>query len=170
MHVNNQWDIEYREQEEAFRRYRYDSQQAQTENHALIAKLKREKEESAEEIKTLNFELQRLNRELESLRQRLDSVEPQQGRVAAPSYAGGRGGVGVGVSLQRVAALEEEIALLRQQVSQSDCTTVIARILSFTELLKTYHKGWITEVLTVRILGLSLIARILSFTDLLTIR
>ena len=121
MHVNNQWDIEYREQEEAFRRYRYDSQQAQTENHALIAKLKREKEESAEEIKTLNFELQRLNRELESLRQRLDSVEPQQGRVAAPSYAGGRGGVGVGVSLQRVAALEEEIALLRQQVSQSDC-------------------------------------------------
>ena len=121
MHVNNQWDIEYREQEEAFRRYRYDSQQAQTENHALIAKLKREKEESAEEIKTLNFELQRLNRELESLRQRLDSVEPQQGRAAAPSYAGGRGGVGVGVSLQRVAALEEEIALLRQQVSQSDC-------------------------------------------------
>ena len=129
MHVNNQWDIEYREQEEAFRRYRYDSQQAQTENHALIARLKREKEENAEEIKTLKFELQRLDRELESFRQRLDSVEPHRGRPPPPSHAG------VGVSLERVAALEEEITLLRQQVSQSDCTAAIARILSFTELL-----------------------------------
>ena len=139
MHVNNQWDIEYREQEEAFRRYRFDSQQAQTENHALIAKLKREKEESAEEIKTLKFELQRLSRELESYRQRLDLVEPHRGRPLPSSHAGG--GVGIGVSLERVAALEEEITLLRQQVSQSDCTTAIARILSFTELLKIFYWG-----------------------------
>ena len=118
MHVNNQWDIEYREQEEAFRRYRYDSQQAQTENHALIAKLKREKEETAEEIKTLKFERQRLDRELESFRQRA-SVEPHRGRPPPASHTG------VGVSLERVAALEEEIALLRQQVSQSDCPTAM---------------------------------------------
>ena len=120
MHVNNQWDIEFREQEEAFRRYRYDSQQAQTENHALIARLKREKEEIAEEIKTLKFERQRLDRELESYRHRA-SVEPHRGQPPPASHAG----VGVGVSLERVAALEEEITLLRQQVSQSDCTAAM---------------------------------------------
>ena len=42
MHVNNQWDLEYREQEEAFRRYREDSQLATKENHETIARLKNE--------------------------------------------------------------------------------------------------------------------------------
>lgn len=31
MHVNNQWDLEYKDLEEAFRRYRIDSQWAQGE-------------------------------------------------------------------------------------------------------------------------------------------
>ena len=41
MHVNSQWDLEYREQEEAFRRYREDSQLATKENHETIARLRR---------------------------------------------------------------------------------------------------------------------------------
>ena len=44
MHVNSQWDLEYREQEEAFRRYREDSQLAAKENHETIARLKEENE------------------------------------------------------------------------------------------------------------------------------
>ncbi|KAL5505179.1 hypothetical protein EMCRGX_G006574 [Ephydatia muelleri] len=38
------WDLEYREQEEAFRRYREDSQLAAKENHETIARLKEENE------------------------------------------------------------------------------------------------------------------------------
>ena len=114
MQVNSQWDIEYREQEEAFRRYRYDSQQAQTENHAIIAKLKREKEELPEEIKTLKFELDRSGREMDSLRLRLKSVEQQ--RADSSSHH-------EGVSLQKVSALEEEITLLRQHTLNSKLPT-----------------------------------------------
>ena len=44
MHVNSQWDLEYREQEEAFRRYREDSQLVTKENHETIARLKEENE------------------------------------------------------------------------------------------------------------------------------
>ena len=44
MHVNSQWDLEYREQEEAFRRYREDYQLATKENHETIACLKEENE------------------------------------------------------------------------------------------------------------------------------
>ena len=40
MHVNSQWDLEYRGQEEAFRRYREDSQLATKENHETIADMK----------------------------------------------------------------------------------------------------------------------------------
>ena len=93
MHVNSQWDMEYREQEEAFRRYRYDSQQAQSENLELIAKLKGEKDELTEEIRTLSHELEK--------------------RV--PSVIGHRETAGL-VAQKRVAQLEEEITLLRQQV------------------------------------------------------
>ena len=44
MHVNSQWDLEYHEQEEAFSRYREDSQLAAKENHETIARLKEENE------------------------------------------------------------------------------------------------------------------------------
>ena len=59
-----------------------------------------------EQIRTLKFELDRSGREMESLRLRL---ETEQRRAASSSHR-------EGVSQQKVAALEEEITLLRQQV------------------------------------------------------
>ena len=44
MHVNSQWDLEYREQEEAFRRYREDAQLAAREAREAILRLKEENE------------------------------------------------------------------------------------------------------------------------------
>ena len=61
MHVNSQWDLEYREQEEAFRRYREDSQLATKENHETIARLKEENE--ALKMKLRNKECGRRERE-----------------------------------------------------------------------------------------------------------
>ena len=61
MHVNSQWDLEYREQEEAFRRYREDSQLATKENHETIARLKEENE--ALKMKLRNKESGRRERE-----------------------------------------------------------------------------------------------------------
>ena len=91
--------------------YRYDSQQAQTENHTIVAKLKREKEELLEEIKTLKFELDRSGREMDSVRLRLESVEQQTADSSSHHE---------GVLLQKVAALEEEITLLRQHTLNSN--------------------------------------------------
>ena len=51
MRVNSQWDLEYREQEEAFRRYREDYQLATKENHETIACLKEENEALKKVIK-----------------------------------------------------------------------------------------------------------------------
>eukprot|EP00731_Ephydatia_muelleri_P023187 Em0015g770a len=42
MYVNSQWDVEYGEQKEAFRRFRTDSQLAQKENQETIARLRAE--------------------------------------------------------------------------------------------------------------------------------
>ncbi len=95
MHVNHQWDLEYREQGEAFRRYRFDSQQAQSETLDLIARLKAEKEQLSEEIRGMKYEQSR-KRMLEQ---------------------GGSVEMGKVHSLQRkIKEQEEEIGLLRQQV------------------------------------------------------
>lgn len=51
MHVNSRWDLEYREQEDAFRRYRMDSQLAQKESQEIIAHLRADNELLKEEIK-----------------------------------------------------------------------------------------------------------------------
>ena len=64
MHVNSQWDLEYREQEEAFRRYREDSQLASKENHETIARLKEENEALKMELQTLRRENDRREQEL----------------------------------------------------------------------------------------------------------
>ena len=52
MHVNSQWDLEYREQEEAFRRYREDAQLAAREAREAILRLKEENEALKMEIRT----------------------------------------------------------------------------------------------------------------------
>ena len=107
MHINSQWDLEYKEQEEAFRRYRLDSQHAQSESQTFIAKLKEEKEQLYEEAKTLKFELDRSHRQLRTMSDRIKALEQS-----------GDGGGGLrNVSVQRLKELEEDSALLRQQVS-----------------------------------------------------
>ena len=101
MHINSEWDKEYREQEEAFHRYRYDAQQAQTENHTFIQRLKEKIATLEEERERMQDELTRYQREGHTLRERLATLESMKTAV---------GGVGVD-------KMEEEIALLRQQVS-----------------------------------------------------
>ena len=84
MHVNSQWDLEYREQEEAFRRYREDSQLATKENHETIAHLKEENE--ALKMKLRNKECGRREREPFKLRANVASrswkTEWGRGRIA----------------------------------------------------------------------------------------
>ena len=107
MHINNEWDKEYKEQREAFRRYQDDAQAAQAENHAAIARLKDKLASVEEERDGLEDELGRYQRELHVLRERLAMSESMR--------MGGGGGGGEG----EVARLEEELSLLRQQVCVS---------------------------------------------------
>ena len=102
MHINSQWDKEYREQEEAFRRYQFDAQQAQSENHTIIARLKEKIASLEEERDRIQDELVRYQRELHTLRERL---------AVAESMSGGM-------------AVEEELSLLRQQVSWGASNTI----------------------------------------------
>ena len=97
MRINNEWDKEYREQREAFRRYQ---SEAETENCAAIARLKEKVTSVEEERDKLEDQLTRPQRELHSLRERLAVAESLRG-------TGGGGGV---------ARLEEELSLMRQQV------------------------------------------------------
>lgn len=64
LHINHQWDLEYREQQESYDRYRADSQQAQRENHDLIAQSKAEKETLSEQIKSIRREKERAEKKL----------------------------------------------------------------------------------------------------------
>ena len=115
--------MEYREQERAFEQYRIDSQQAQQENQAYIAKLKEEKDYLDHEIVTLKRQLSKggyadshhevevLKREsaqkdhiIGNLKQKNRALEEQASRH------------GPGVDMRRLKQLEEEIALLKQQV------------------------------------------------------
>ena len=91
MHVNSQWDLEYREQEEAFRRYREDSQLATKENHETIARLKEENE--ALKMKLRNKECGRREREPFKLSVNVASVSRSCGKQSG-----------------------DEVELLRQQV------------------------------------------------------
>ena len=119
MHVNNQWDLEYKELEAAFSRYRIDSQQAQAENQTVIEKVKEAKESMAEEIRKLQAVISRRDKDVTELRGKVRSLEEQLGgsrfRYGQPM-----------VSHERIKELEEESHILRQQVStfcivQSSC-------------------------------------------------
>ena len=105
MYINNEWDKEYREQREAFRRYQDDAQQAQMENHTAIARLKEKLATVEEERDSLEDELARHQRELHSLRERLAMAESLGEGV-------GRGGAEEG----EVARLKEELFFAKQQV------------------------------------------------------
>lgn len=97
MRINSEWDKEYREQEEAFRRYQFDAQQAQSENHTIIARLKEKIASLEEERDRIQDELLKYQRELHTLRERLAVSESMKVTT---------GGM----------PMEEELSLLRQQV------------------------------------------------------
>ena len=110
MHVNNQWDLEYKELEAAFSRYRKDSQEAQGENQTLIEKLKEAKERMTEEIRDLQVVISRKDKDITELRGKVRTLEEQLGgsrfRYGQPM-----------VTHERLKELEEESHILRQQVS-----------------------------------------------------
>ena len=108
--VNSQWDIEYREQEEAFRISLWLTAGTNWKpcHHCKIEAWERT------EIKSLKFELDRSGWEMDSVRLRLESVEQQ--RADSSSHH-------EGVSLQKVTALEEKITLLRQHTLNSKLPT-----------------------------------------------
>ena len=126
LRVNHQWDLEYKEQEEAFRRYRIDSQQAQHENQTYIAKLKEEKDYQSHEIASLQRDLRRaggsgdsqievtsLKREVSQYEKIIGTLKQRNHDLEEQMYTGaGRHGDG-----RKVKQLEEEILLLKQQVS-----------------------------------------------------
>ena len=98
MHVNSQWDLEYREQEEAFRRYRADSQLAAKENHDAIARLKEENEALKMEIGALKAA--ESTREVDRFRLHADDKSKAEHCGRTPKQGG-----------------DEVYYLLRQQVS-----------------------------------------------------
>lgn len=104
MHVNNQWDLEYKEVEEAFRRYRIDSKQGQSE---LTARLKESKDGMSAEIRELQGAISRRDKEVIDLKMKVRLLEDE--------VRGSRFGKPV-VSRERVKELEEESHMLRQQV------------------------------------------------------
>ncbi len=117
LRINHQWDIEYNEQDEAFRRYRLDSQQAQQENLSYIEKLKEEKDFQANEINKLKRELKKSdsNYELITLRKEISQYEKiittLKQRLSEYESHGGYHG-----DSRKIKQLEEEIAILKQQV------------------------------------------------------
>ena len=110
MHVNNQWDLEFKDLEETFRKYRIDSQQAQGENHSLISTLKDEKEHLKEKNLELQIDIRRRDQEIAGLKAKVKSLEEEIRKIG--------GGIHQPiVSQRRLKELEEESQMLRQQVS-----------------------------------------------------
>ena len=107
MHVNNQWDLEYKDVKETFRKYRTDSQKAQIENQATITKLKEAKEHMIEETHTLKVIISQKDKEIADLRLKVTALEDELSR----NYRGQPM-----VSYKRMKELEEESQILRQQV------------------------------------------------------
>lgn len=64
LHVNHQWDLDYREQQESFDRYREDALQAQLEHQGIITQLKAEKETIVEQSKLARREKERAEKKL----------------------------------------------------------------------------------------------------------
>ena len=69
LHINHQWDLEYREQQESYDRYRADVQQAQRENQDIVIQLKAEKETLAEQSKQARREKERAEKKLNGKKQ-----------------------------------------------------------------------------------------------------
>ena len=101
MHVNSRWDVDYREQEETFRRYRTDSQLAQRENQETIAHLKEENE-------LLKEQLMRVQHHCDK------EVTPKRLR---PTYLPVKDHDGDGQGSIQEEEIQMELTLLKHQVS-----------------------------------------------------
>ena len=99
-YINDQWDKDYREHQEVFRRFREDSHRAQSENESFISVLKENKEQLLEQIRDLQYELDRSRKEVQRL---------QQQQLAGHQN---------GINPRRLKELEEENAFLRSQVGE----------------------------------------------------
>lgn len=97
-YINDQWDKDYREHQEVFRRFREDSRRAQSESESFIAVLKENKEQLLEQIRDLQYELDRSRKEVQ--------------RIQQQQLAGHQNGI----NPRRLKELEEENAFLRSQL------------------------------------------------------
>ena len=100
-YINDQWDKDYREHQEVFRRFREDSRRAQSENESFIATLKESKEQLLEQIHDLHFELEQSRKEMQRLKQQQQALGYQNG-----------------INPKKLKDLEEENTFLRTQVSR----------------------------------------------------
>lgn len=66
LHVNNQWDLAYRDQDSAFVSYRMDSQQAQAQSAAMIANHEETIRSYSDQIRSYSEELRKLQRVISS--------------------------------------------------------------------------------------------------------
>lgn len=79
LHINHQWDAEYRELQQKFDQYQQDTKQAQSDSQAFIAKLTNEKEQMAEDMRLLD--LGKGDRREQDLLDELESVKCELHRV-----------------------------------------------------------------------------------------
>lgn len=122
LHINHQWDLEYREQQESYDRYRADAQQAQRENQDIITQFKAEKEMLTEQSKQVRREKERTEKKLNEIRSKYDGLKrryedaasqvralsAQLHRTSSPTHTREQ--------LCRMEELKEENELLRQQL------------------------------------------------------
>ena len=111
MHVNHQWDLEYQDLEEKYRKYRIDSERKQAESQSMVIRFQNEKEKISERMKVQEIDYMHCQRDRSDMRLRIISMEKQLNSRFAGSNVGG-----AMVSSKRVRELEEECQLLAQQV------------------------------------------------------
>ena len=115
-YINDQWDKDYREHQEVFRRFREDSHRAQSENESFIAVLKESKEQLLDQIRDLQYELDRSRKEVQ--------------RIQQQQLAGHQNGI----SPRRLKELEEENAFLRSQVGSTlVCILMFVLVITLTQ-------------------------------------
>ena len=89
LHINRQWDIEYRDLQHKFELYQQDAQQAQHENHSFIEQLKEQKEQMMEDVRALEARRtgggggreEELLKEVESLREELSKMKENKEKL-----------------------------------------------------------------------------------------
>ena len=122
LHVNHLWDLDYREQQESYDRYRKDALRAQLERQAIIAQLKAEKETAVEQSKQARQGKERTQKELNEIRSKYDGLKRRhehaasQVRTLSAKLHRISSSTHTDQQLCRMEELKEENELLRQQL------------------------------------------------------